>query len=371
MKYIYKELKIFIKTQKSLFAVMIFCIGLSAVILNSIVGILNDYENRIRSENSELCNLKLTFSPSSMLIKANLEQCLFELSEETTNSINMVYVIAEADGQAVQTRFTIRNGRYHTCTEFRDNMLRFQKITRYFTQEQDEEGALVALAPCNNLTELPVGMKWIFQGREYEIIGGQLWSDIPLVPFASLLDETKLDGEEGVLLEFSKAVTESQYKDITKCFKGIFGEKVMIPEIPEDWTSAGGFLASKGWIVFLFFMIAALNFAILYRFLILERQEFLAVYWLEGMNTVQIWLHYAGECLIWLTIGYWIGIGIIHAIFLPQLRMVLNYMEKVYQGAVYVKLFGIYLGVTLVLTLFYSFWGMRKILTVQILRKNR
>lgn len=370
MKYVWKEIVVFFEKEKWLLVGIIVCILLSTILIHASLGILNDYQNRVRSENPELRNVKITFSNQKEVIKEKLEACLFSLSNDVKKSLESILVYSQIDGMVFENRFLLEDHTYKICEVFRDNLQSANLTTGYYSTRQEEEGALVALAYCNNFQHLPNKKSLMIQKKDYQIVGYQKWSETPIVPFASLENTTKIDGEKGVSFSFSKAVTLKQYRNLEQCFRTEIGEQIQISQVDfgQNWDI---FHHLELLIPLFFIIIAALNFAMLYKYILLKRRRFFAIYRLVGMEWKKIIFHYIKECLIFLILCYGIGTVVFHFLFLPQMKQVLDYMEDIYSGQAYMILFFFYIGVSIWILMFHIVIDIKGWNILLTLKRNR
>lgn len=92
MKYVFKNLKSFIYTEKMIFLLILLCVSSSSIVINFAYGLYQNYNIVKIEENSGLNSFEIEVTNSTMVTKENLKECVLSLSESINNNIDMYYI---------------------------------------------------------------------------------------------------------------------------------------------------------------------------------------------------------------------------------------------------------------------------------------
>lgn len=96
-------------------------------------------------------------------------------------------------------------------------------------------------------------------------------------------------------------------------------------------------------------LIAALNIAILYRYILLKRKKDIAVFRICGCTRIKAALIYVGECLCLIIPFYILSALLYHYTLLPLFSDYYSYMAGAYSTLIYFVIFFIYLLLSLII----------------------
>ncbi len=385
MIYILKNIKSFIKLEKMIFLLILLCIVTSSFIINFSYGLYQNYNVIKEEKSSEFKELCITINDSDSVTKDKLKNCVFAISNKTNKSISMylVFPIIEPfygmqdDGwNRVMIRFTAENGIIKPSTAFAQQLEDNGNMIsgEYFTEKQEGNGDLVALArppvdpqskdfmidvTSDITTRIDGEKRWVeIQNKEYEVIGYHKQLATPYFPFESLDDSTTF--QEAIYLVFPKSMTNSQYKEIKMNFEGMFGSAITVPEldIPE---SENYYLYNT--IILISIMIAilaAINFAVLYKYILSKRTKTLAIFRICGCTKSKALWMFLSECMIIAVPLFALTTLIYDKFVLPKLGQHFEYIESAYSPKLYLLIFGIYIAATFVVLLFMISGFLRK-----------
>jgi len=367
MKYIITNIKSFIKTEKMIFILIIICIIASSFIINFSYGLYQNYHVVKEEEESDLYSFEITFNNDlngDYASKDVLKNTLLSFSDSLNDSIDMYFVVPYSDeintdeyGDII-IRFCIKNGNIAPCELFKKNMQTYGTLVsgEYFSEEQEKNGENVALAFTGDVTESLMNENGTisFQGKEYEIIGIQKMHSL-IVPFESLNSDTPIND---LLFNFVKPVTRSQYNEIKEKISGAFGELAVIPEldIPE---SENYYLYNTIIIIsILIALLSAVNFAVLYKYILSKRTKALSVFRICGCTKFKALGMFLSECMI-ITVPVFALTSLCYDKFvLPVLARRFEYIESAYSMKLYLIIFAIYVLSSLIvlgIMIYFSF----------------
>ncbi len=239
---------------------------------------------------------------------------------------------------------------------------------RYFTKKEFDAGEKVAVAfnlhkaniDCSPFTEemLSKDEKTITLGETvYQVIG---WhegaADTPFIPITSVSDDTMISSA-GIEIEFNHAMTNRDQLELLQLTGSQLYGLFSVPRtevLNLDYIYLTNTVLA---ICVLIVLCAALNIAMIYRYLLLTRKKHIQVFQICGMTTVRSVLLYIGECLM-LMLPFYGAAVLLFRKSLPLLRQKYYYINAVYPASVYRKLFFLYFSVSMIVMvgmLVYSF----------------
>lgn len=349
MKYILKNIILFKKNQPVFLVLIIVSVFITSIMINFSYGLYLNYRDKKNSEIDALRHLQIEINEDADLTKSNLEDCILHLPTDLEQLINTIRVRLEDNGVGIDCAIAVRDGTYITPAVYRDNLIKANFIDSYFTDKQEKNGDLVALCwdyrkanqfPLQGNNLVQEGDFLQIQGNSYQVIGLQTWSDYHIMlPFGSLNPETILDSNEGIYLHFNKAISKRQYDKLYAAFNGHFGDKIQIPSLPLDPSDNRSLYNTIMLISVCITIIAAINFAILFQYIMLQREKTLAVYRICGLRKTQAVLIYLSECACILVPVYALGSLTFHYLFLPVLTQFITYIHTAYTWSSYLFLF--------------------------------
>lgn len=106
-------------------------------------------------------------------------------------------------------------------------------------------------------------------------------------------------------------------------------------------------------------IVSAINFAILYRYILSSRKQSLMVYRICGMSFARVVLLYLGECVVLTVPAYVIGALLFEHVILKKVSKYYDYMSNSYSSYVYMVLFAIYFILSLLILLFMIIYALK------------
>ncbi len=368
MKYVLKNLKSFIRTEKMIFLLIILCISSSAIIINFAFGLYQNYNVVKTEEDSGLNSFEIDIIDGTRVTKDILKECVLSLSEQTNDNIDMYYISPiiepfysnqDIGWGTMHIRFTVNQNKIAPCTIFKQNMERDGTIISgsYFSDAQEANGENVAIISndsgdklsCTDtiVTRTDRDKQWItLQGKEFEVIGIYKMANTPLVPFNSLDDNTQLQGQ--IMIGFNKSVTRSQYDEIRNAFQSYFESAVTIPEL--DIPEIENYYLYNTIILISFFiaLLAAINFAVLYKYILEKRKKSIVIFRICGCKKTKALCIFLSECMIITIPVFVISTLFYSAVILPLLDKSFEYIKSAYNFGIYSIIFAIYIVTSII-----------------------
>ncbi len=359
MKYIWKNICSFLKKETGLFCLCLICIFLSSQLMLTAYGIYGCYTKKKLTREMDMNSLDLELSETGTVTKGEFSEAFLACPPELTDGIDMIlaYVkYTEKEGvRPLELRFTVREGKISSCSLFAHNLEQNRMITEYFSEEQEEKGEAVALVYNGMDQEIQGWLKDMenpdgtlsILGKEYEVIGSQSWAAAVLIPYQSLEDDTALYNDFGILLYFHDPVTREQYNQLKETLTAQLGDRVIFPEREiYDFNQLylyNTILLINGFIL----LAAALNFALLYRYILMKRKKNLAVFQLCGLTRLRAACYYLGECILLLVPVIPLAFVCFRLLVLPALAKTYADIWSLFPGSIYGKFGAAYLVVSL------------------------
>ena len=197
-----------------------------------------------------------------------------------------------------------------------------------------------ALDSIKYVNQLKIG------GKIYDIIGKQAWNEKgAMFPFSTVADEQLLTS---TLISFNSAVSVKTYNQIRDVFNNYMGDKAVFEEIRT--IDKDTYYTYKTVILISVFiaLIAAINFMILYRYIMSTRKRTTAIFRILGLTPAKLNFMNMSECIILIVPFFILGMVLYQTVFLPRLHTYFVYMQDAYTPFVYFLLFVIFISVSLI-----------------------
>lgn len=354
MKYIWKNIKTFCQSETGFFILSILCIFLSLQMMLTAYGLFGIYTIKKNAEEQNLSSLQFTFSDA--VTKQEFAEAIKKVPQELNDKILQYYITVELPQQNrssswkdLDFHITVRNGKITISSQFAENTKDSGTIPEFFTEEQESNGELVALTSDFDLESFEKfqsdGETIEVFGQTYQIIGKQRWSLI-MIPFSSLPDDTILSGESVSMYE---PITKQDYDQLRTVLTRELDNRISFPDLNIPDLNELYRYNTVLWVNLFIICASALNFALLYRYLMMKRRGELAVFRLCGLRKGKAALLYLGECIGLILPGTAVAFGYFHWLILPLLAKVHGDIVTLYSPVIYGKLIAGYLTVTFVI----------------------
>lgn len=308
MKYIWKNIYSFFKTETSLFCLCILCILLSSQLMLVAYGIYGCYTKKKLSRESDMNSMEIGLSENDVVTKGELSGAFLKCPSELTDGIDTIIVYtdytADPTVRPLDLRFAVRDGKISSSVVFGENIKISGLADKYFTEKQEIDGEKVAMIYNGNDQEIQAWADSIKKedgtleilGNTYNIIGEQSWGAV-LIPYQSLDDQVPLTSAGGITLFFHDPVTREQYNILKERLTQELGYRVLFPERKiYDFNQLylyNTILLINGFIL----ITAAVNFTMIYRYILMKRKRNLAIFRVCGLTRARAAVTYLGECI--------------------------------------------------------------------------
>lgn len=348
------------RNEKMIFVVIMICIISSAFILNFSYGLYKNFQTAKIVETESLNQLALEINKDSAPSHSQVQQFVESLSDETLNQMTFFFsgdidILKDYGYPHLDSRFIYRNGEYSVPTEFRKNSEEQLKFGRMITDEEERNGEYVACIETDlndksaskavqNLMKNDEIL--LFMNREYKIVGGSSVIGNMIIPFLSVPDGFIYD--DVVILDFANSLNRKMYDEIIMASETYMPGALTFPELKLPDNDTISIFDNIIAIAILISAFSALNFVLLYHFILNKRTHDLAVLRICGCSKLRSFCIYIGECLLISVPFYAAGTGIYFFLLKTVLKKIYLYISEAYSLKIYVLIFAVYI-ITLVI----------------------
>ena len=407
IRYVFKNLKNQFTKQRLLSLLLVLNIIVSGLVICFSYGLYQNYNVIVNEGEDEYKELRLWFDNDyavpfedydsyydvTDISPSMLVEMMRNLSDETKSNlkevVSWVYVETQLtyDGNYTEEIYTDDAEPYYTDMFFvADAEGDAIKSTRqnFFTDEQINNGEKV-IALQEGMIEGNIGggggfgytYKKVPRDADHVIIGGENYKIVNTVPDwqaqeagpapfyippTSYPESARLQvfsGRTFCTLHFSKPITYAQYEDI-KNNLFYLGEHVSLPELELTETTEIYFYKTIMLISVVIAILAAINMAILYRYILEKRTSELAILRLCGCTKGKAAAAYLLECLVINVPLFALTQLAYHKLIMPRLKGLFPNMEGAYSFKLYAAIFGIYVAASTLVMLVMIVFTIRK-----------
>lgn len=361
-KYTLKNIKSFFINNFIIFILLVISTITSAIVIFFSYGVYQNYNTILSYKEDDLSDdyigINYVNTGSEYVTKRDLLNCLSEIddiSNELREQIIQYDVEGIIDNNSYEFKFLYCDGKFKVAEEFKENLKKYDNLTEgtYWSDYEEANGICVALisdpAVFGEISALD-SIKYVNQlkigGKIYDIIGKQAWNEKgAMFPFSTVADEQLLTS---TLISFNSAVSVKTYNQIRDVFNNYMGDKAVFEEIRT--IDKDTYYTYKTVILISVFiaLIAAINFMILYRYIMSTRKRTTAIFRILGLTPAKLNFMNMSECIILIVPFFILGMVLYQTVFLPRLHTYFVYMQDAYTPFVYFLLSVIFISVSLI-----------------------
>lgn len=362
LKYTLKNIKFFFIDNWIIFILLIISVITSSIVIFFAYGVYQNYNTILNYKEDDSYDdyiwVDYENTNSEYVTKEDLMNCLSEIdriSNGLQEQIVQYNVEGVLDDNSYEFKFIYSNGKFKVAEEFKENLKEYGNLTEgtYWSDYEEANGICVALisdpAVFGEISALD-SIKYVNQlkigGKIYDIIGKQAWNEKgAMFPFSTVADEQLLTS---TLISFNSAVSVKTYNQIRDVFNNYMGDKAVFEEIRT--IDKDTYYTYKTVILISVFiaLIAAINFMILYRYIMSTRKRTTAIFRILGLTPAKLNFMNMSECIILIVPFFILGMVLYQTVFLPRLHTYFVYMQDAYTPFVYFLLFVIFISVSLI-----------------------
>ncbi len=180
-------------------------------------------------------------------------------------------------------------------------------------------------------------------GENYNIVNESYNQGILDSPITAFYDNTFIMGGSFCLeITFKTDISRTQYDDIVNAVAINMGDNAEVPEMDISPTTELFYYRTVLMISVLISVLAAINFAVLYRFVLQKRIKTLTIFRICGCTKKRIIFIYLCECMIIGLPLFALSMLLFDKIALPVLSEIFEYISLAYSPLLYSAIFGIY-----------------------------
>ena len=336
----------------------------SAFVICFSYGIYQNYNVVI--EDGESAQRELVIYPTSYsgpektsVTTKMLIDTLKSLSDDTLDNIKTIDCDAIVPTSAIDKNvfhfyFTLDKGRFLPVGEgavFTDSEYdSFRKIAVINPKLRTEDAENLSIIVAD------IGEEWSGKNigdSEYVEIGGERFEIIDdtykdgamTAPITAFYNDTPLrlrNSNWCVLIEFNADISRSQYDDIVNAVKTNMENNAEIPDMDISPATELFYYRTILIVSVIISVLASLNFAVLYRFILQKRIKTLTIFRICGCTKGKVVRMYLCECML-------VGLPLFALtelafakIVLPHLSDIFEYISYAYSPVLYLAIFGIY-----------------------------
>lgn len=353
MKYIILNIKSLFKNERMFFLILFICIFLSSFVLNFSYGLYQNYNIKKYEENSK--SQSLVIDIKNPVKKSEFKEYIESLSEKTLSSFSSIFIAGTLDElesdsyNTLDCRFIYKDGVYSTPDILIENLESQKDIKygRYFTADEEKLGSKVAFVSTkasgqwNDQSEcLKVDEKHIkINGETYEVVGGGILP-APTIPFMSVPDDFLYD--DIFMIELKNVLSNSAYNEMKENAQIYLEDSFVFPELDLPDTDSISIYKNIIAIAVLMCLISALNFILIYRFILEQRKKRTAIFRINGCTRKKTFIYSYLECVFISVPVYILGTCIFNFIFEPLFENWFEYFDRAYTLKSYFILFIVY-----------------------------
>lgn len=362
LKYTLKNIKSFFIDNWIIFILLIISVITSSIVIFFAYGVYQNYNTILNYKEDDSYDdyiwVDYENTNSEYVTKEDLMNCLSEIdriSNGLQEQIVQYNVEGVIDDNSYEFKFIYSNGKFKVAEEFKENLKEYGNLTEgtYWSDYEEANGICVALisdpavfGEISALDSIKYGNQLKIGEKIYDIIGKQAWNENgAMFPFSTVADEQLLTS---TLISFNSAVSVKTYNQIRDVFNNYMGDKAVFEEIRT--IDKDTYYTYKTVILISVFiaLIAAINFMILYRYIMSTRKRTTAIFRILGLTPAKLNFMNMSECIILIVPFFILGMVLYQTVFLPRLHTYFVYMQDAYTPFVYFLLFVIFISVSLI-----------------------
>lgn len=345
LHYLLKNIKNIITKEKFLFTIIIIVQIISVVTIMFSYGIIKHYGIKNEVAQSTLLEMDLKFpidSEDDIVTADKMLEYHSMLIESVKGKISYEYVMSSCSGYMIDSTLNYSNGNIINGESDENREYAISTGGRNFTDEEKRNGSKVVIV-CAGDRKKYTNDTLVLGNENYNIIGYAHENMVteesdPFleIPVMSLPGNAKI---RHIIMEFDSPIDKNEYDTLKDVCLNAFSDKVEIPEFVgisdvED-TKSNNTIILSGIILIIF---AAVNYCIMYRYILEKRKRTLAIYRICGCTKVRAAFVYIVELFGVSIFIFAMLIPVYHCLILPRISRIFEYMRPYYNNKIYINL---------------------------------
>lgn len=346
------------KSYRMISILIVLNIIISAFVICFSYGIYQNYNIKIDDGESSQRQLYILPTSSKSLAESSITTKMVidtvkSLSDETLKNIegfscDIIASVFETEKSIFVFDFTYKDGKFHGLEKiFTDEQYNSYKNIVAINPLLRDYGGGIAVVDVGDWNYLPIGdaEDIDINGENFKIVDAISEYDIMACPITSFYNNTPLlvHGEGwGLEINFKTDISRSQYDDIVSAVAANMGDNAEVPEMDISPTTELFYYRTILMISVLISVLASINFAVLYRYVLQKRIKTLTIFRICGCTKMKIIFIYLFECMIVGLPLFALTMLCFDKLALPALSGTFEYIEFAYSPLLYLAIFGIY-----------------------------
>lgn len=347
--YIRKDFQNMIKTEKFLVVLLIIIQIMSSILVFFSYGVANNYSAKIGV--AESFDLRFAFEAveGETFTKEETDRFFMKFYPLIENKFERVWLGGYVDNMWICSTAGYENGKYTSCKMLTDTIYPMREADdRYvyydskYIDEKFENGERVALVGVKYYEE---GASTIKLGNNtYQVVGvseGPTYNCI-YIPYATIPNEIEANL---FAVFFEKPLLRTEYEFMISYALECFGNRIEIPEfVGIENENEYQVFNNIIFILVAFVFMCAINYCIIYNYILHKRRRMFAVSRMCGCSKVKAVSIYMIEILSLSLIALIIGLIVFIKVVQPISNNYFDYMKYYFNTKVYVEITLIYIA---------------------------
>lgn len=348
------------KSYKMISILIVLNVIISAFVICFSYGIYQNYNVKIEDGESVQRQLKVVptlkdnIAESSVTTKMVIDT-VKSLSNDTLKNIDSFFCEALVSTSAIEKNdfifsFSYVDGKFHGIgynNSFDDDQYNsYKKIVAINPVLRERNGSVgFTLEGIGDWNSKYIGdaENVEINGESYKIINESYNGGILDSPITAFYNNTFVMGGSFCLeINFKTDISRSQYDDIVSAVAANMGDNAEVPEMDISPTTELFYYRTILMISVLISVLASINFAVLYRYVLQKRIKTLTIFRICGCTKMKIIFIYLFECMIVGLPLFALTMLCFDKLALPALSGAFEYIEFAYSPLLYLAIFGIY-----------------------------
>ena len=275
------------------------------------------------------------------------------LSDETLKNVegfscDVIASVFETEKSIFVFDFAYKDGKFHGLEGiFTDEQYNSYENIVAINPSLRKYGGGIAVINIGDWDYPPIGgaESININGKDFKIIDTVSEYDFMSCPITAFYDNTPIRVQKdgwGFEITFKTDISRTQYDDIVNAVALNMGDNAEVPEMDISPTTELFYYRTVLMISVLISILAAINFAVLYRFVLQKRIKTLTIFRICGCTKKRIIFIYLCECMIIGLPLFALSMLLFDKIALPVLSEIFEYISLAYSPLLYSAIFGIY-----------------------------
>lgn len=348
------------KSYRMISILIVLNIIISAFVICFSYGIYQNYNVKIEDGESAQRQLKVVPTLKDNIAKSSVTTKMVidtvkSLSNDTLKNIDNFFCEALLSTSAIEKNdfafnFSYVDGKFHGVgynNSFDDKQYNsYKKIVAINPVLRERNGSVgFTLEGIGDWNTKYIGDAESIKinGENYKIINESYNGGILDSPITAFYNNTFVMGGSFCLeINFKTDISRSQYDDIVSAVAANMGDNAEVPEMDISPATELFYYRTILMISVLISVLASINFAVLYRYVLQKRIKTLTIFRICGCTKMKIIFIYLFECMIVGLPLFALTMLCFDKLALPALSGTFEYIEFAYSPLLYLAIFGIY-----------------------------